>query len=345
VKRSFQMLVNRLTSRDTVSIVTYASGVNIVLEDMNGNKKSRIMDAIQDLEAGGSTAGASGLQMAYDVASDYFIEGGNNRVILATDGDFNVGPSSDSAMANLIEGKKKSGVFLSVMGFGTGNLQNSKMETLASHGNGNYSYINSIQEARKDMVRETGGTLLTIAKDVKIQVEFNPEEVKGYRLIGYENNMLSSKDFNNDKVDAAEIGAGHQATAIYEIIPADSSEDVTGSDLKYQATDAASGGEICTVSVRYKEPEGTNSKLLSFPVNGSIFSEEPSESFRFASAVAEFGLLLRDSKYKGDASLHQVLKLAQGSSDDDLKDEFISLVQMARDGGYRYGDNGDDNGN
>jgi Ca-activated chloride channel homolog len=331
VKRAFLMLTNHLSDRDTVSIVTYASGVHVILEGVKGSRKSRIMDAIEDLESGGSTAGAKGLQTAYEVAEDYFIEGGNNRVILATDGDFNVGPSSDADMVRLIEGKRKSGVFLSVMGFGMGNLKDSKMENMAKNGNGNYAYIDNVQQARKVMVQETGGTLLTIAKDVKLQVEFNPAEVKGYRLIGYENNMLSDADFSNDRVDAGEIGSGHQVTAIYEIIPADSSEEVSGSALKYQSTDQTGGGEICTVSIRYKEPDGNKSNLLTFPVNRSIFTSEPSGSFRFASAVAEFGLLLRDSHYKGDASYRSVLKSAEDVADDDLKEEFIGIVRMAQD--------------
>jgi Ca-activated chloride channel family protein len=330
VQRSFLMLTNRLTSRDTVSIVTYASGVHTILEGVNGSKKARIMDAIEDLEAGGSTAGASGLQTAYEVARDYFIEGGNNRVILATDGDFNVGPSSDEEMVQLISGKRKTGVFLSVMGFGMGNLKDAKMESMAQNGNGNYAYIDGIQEARKVMVHELGGTLLTIAKDVKLQVEFNPAEVKGYRLIGYENNMLADEDFNNDRVDAGEIGAGHQVTALYEIIPADSKEDVSGSTLKYQATEFTSGGELCTVSIRYKDPEESKSRLISLPVKRSIFTKEPSDNFLFASAVAEFGLLLRDSRYMGDASWRSLITRADLSADDDLKEEFIELAERAR---------------
>lgn len=330
VKRAFLMLADRLTSKDTVSIVTYASGVDVKLEGVSGSKTARIMHTIEDLDAGGSTAGASGLQMAYDVAADYFIEGGNNRVILATDGDFNVGPSSDEEMVRLIERKRNSGVFLSVMGFGMGNLKDGKMESMAKNGNGNYAYIDSAQQARKVMVQEMGGTLLTIAKDVKIQVEFNPEQVKGYRLIGYENNMLADADFNNDRVDAGEIGAGHRATALYEIIPADSSESVTGSELKYQSTDLSASGEICTVSIRYKQPDGNKSQLLTFPIRNSIFTSSPSDNFQFASAVAEFGLLLRDSRYKGDARYSAVYKRAEEASDDDLKDDFLQLVELAR---------------
>lgn len=331
VKRAFLMLADRLGSDDTVSIVTYASGVRTVLEGVSGKKKAKIMGAIEDLEAGGSTAGASGLETAYDVAMEHFIDGGNNRVIMATDGDFNVGPSSDDALVNLIEKKRKSSVFLSVLGFGMGNLKDSKLEGMAKNGNGNYAYIDDVTEARKVMVREMGGTLLTVAKDVKIQIEFNPAEVKGYRLIGYENNMLADEDFSNDRVDAGEIGAGHRVTALVEIIPAESSESVSGSNLKYQTTENTGNGEICTVSIRYKQPEGTKSHLMAIPVAGSIHTIEPSDNFLFASAVAEFGLLLRGSNYQGDASYRAVINRARKASDDELKDEFVYLVELARD--------------
>ena len=331
VKRAFRMLAERLSENDTVSIVTYASGVNVVMEGVKGTKKSRVMRAIEDLEAGGSTAGASGLETAYDVAWDHFIEGGNNRVILATDGDFNVGPSSDEEMVRLIEKQRKTGIFLSIMGFGMGNLKDSKMEGMAKNGNGNYAYIDGVQQARKVMVQELGGTLVTVAKDVKIQVEFNPSEVKGYRLIGYENNMLADEDFEDDRVDAGEIGAGHRATALYEIIPADSKEDVKGSELKYQATDNTANGELCTVSIRYKQPDGSKSNLMTVPVKREAYTKEPSGNLRFASAVAEFGLLLRGSKYKGDASWESVIDRAEGAADDDLKEEFVWLAEIAKD--------------
>lgn len=333
VQKSFSMLTDNLTSADRVSIVTYAGSDEVVLEGADGNERKKILRAINDLEAGGSTAGAAGINTAYDIAQKYFIDGGNNRVILATDGDLNVGLSSESELTRLIEEKRESGVFLSVLGFGTGNYKDNRLEALADYGNGNYSYIDSEKEAKKVLVDEMSGTLFTVAKDIKFQLEFNPANVKGYRLIGYENRVMAAEDFNDDTKDAGEIGAGHSVTVLYEIVPADSKMELGESELKYASdSEGVMGDELLTVNIRYKEPEGSESKLLTYPVNKSLYSDKMSADMNFASCVAEFGMLLRNSRYIGDVTYKDVsAQLSRYDySDDDYKDEFIYLVNTMK---------------
>lgn len=333
VQKSFSMLTDNLTAADRVSIVTYAGSDEVVLEGADGNDRKKILRAINDLEAGGSTAGAAGINTAYDIAQKYFIDGGNNRVILATDGDLNVGLSSESELTRLIEEKRESGVFLSVLGFGTGNYKDNRLEALADYGNGNYSYIDSEKEAKKVLVDEMSGTLFTVAKDVKFQLEFNPANVKGYRLIGYENRVMAAEDFNDDTKDAGEIGAGHSVTVLYEIVPADSKMELGESELKYASdSEDVMGDELLTVNIRYKEPEGSESKLLTYPVNKSLYSDKMSADMNFASCVAEFGMLLRNSRYIGDVTYKDVsAQLSKYDySDDDYKDEFIYLVNTMK---------------
>ena len=333
VQKSFSMLTDNLTAADRVSIVTYAGSDEVVLEGADGNDRKKILRAINDLEAGGSTAGAAGINTAYDIAQKYFIDGGNNRVILATDGDLNVGLSSESELTRLIEEKRESGVFLSVLGFGTGNYKDNRLEALADYGNGNYSYIDSEKEAKKVLVDEMSGTLFTVAKDVKFQLEFNPANVKGYRLIGYENRVMAAEDFNDDTKDAGEIGAGHSVTVLYEIVPADSKMELGESELKYASdSEGVMGDELLTVNIRYKEPEGSESKLLTYPVNKSLYSDKMSADMNFASCVTEFGMLLRNSRYIGDVTYKDVsAQLSKYDySDDDYKDEFIYLVNTMK---------------
>ena len=340
LKQAFGLLVNELREQDRVAIVVYAGAAGLVLESTPGSEKDAIMEAIGRLEAGGSTAGGAGLRLAYDVAQRNHIPGGNNRVILATDGDFNVGPSSDAEMIRLIEEKRRQGTFLTVLGFGTGNLKDSKMEKLADHGNGNYAYIDDIMEARKVLVSELGGTLVTVAKDVKLQVEFNPARVAAYRLIGYENRLLAAEDFNDDRKDAGELGAGHSVTALYEIVPVgvESPAEIRGVDpLRYQAPRAAtsaaqSSGELAYVKLRYKAPDGEVSKLLEYPVKDDVVAS-PSADFRFAAAVAAFGMVLRDSEHRGSATIDQVLALAReglGEDREGYRAEFIRLAEKVK---------------
>lgn len=328
VQKSFALLTENLTPQDRVSIVTYAGSDRVVLEGADGNNKEEILEAINSLEAGGSTAGADGINTAYKIAEKYFISGGNNRIVLATDGDLNVGVSSESELTKLVEKKRETGVFLSVLGFGTGNIKDNKMEALADNGNGNYAYIDSVLEAKKVLVEEMGGTLFTVAKDVKLQLEFNPAYIKGYRLIGYENRMLAAEDFEDDTKDAGEIGAGHSVTAIYEIVTVDSPMELSTSDLKYSETSGEENGEMLTVSIRYKEPDGDTSKLLEYPVAESAYSSSMSANLTFASAVVQFGLVLRDSEYKGTATYDSILSSLENYdySSDSYKAEFISLV-------------------
>ncbi len=338
VQKSFTLLTENLTAKDRISIVTYAGEDKVVLEGADGNDQQAVLEAINSLQAGGSTAGADGINTAYDIAEKYFISGGNNRIILATDGDLNVGISSESELTDLVEEKRESGVFLSVLGFGTGNYKDNKMEALADNGNGNYSYIDSELEARKVLVEEMGGTLFTIAKDVKIQVEFNPAYIKGYRLIGYENRALSAEDFEDDTKDAGEIGAGHSVTALYEIVPVDSDMEFSADDLKYSDSEniGEENGELMTVSIRYKEPDGDTSKLLEYPISENIYSEKLTENLRFAAAVAEFGLVLRDSEYKGTATCNTILKMLEDYdyANDMYKSEFVDLVKIMQKQGY-----------
>mgnify|MGYP000815005329 CR=1 FL=1 len=331
VQKAFSMLAENLTEKDRVSIVTYAGYESVVLDGVPGNQTSEIVDALERLEAGGSTAGEAGIRKAYELARKYFIPGGNNRVILATDGDLNVGISSEGELTRLIQEKRESGVNLSVLGVGTGNLKDNKMEALADNGNGNYNYLDSVFEAKKVLVDEMGGTLITVAKDVKIQVEFNPLQVAGYRLIGYENRLLNQEDFHDDTVDAGEIGSGHTVTALYEIIPAKDGESGPEHSLKYQTAGTPTGSrELLTVSLRYKAPNGSKSKLMEHPVQVDTYRETMSENLAFAAAVAEFGMVLRNSENRGNASLEQVLELAEPcvhADSDDYRKEFLSLVQ------------------
>lgn len=338
VQKSFAMLAENLTENDRVSIVTYAGYESVILDGMPGNETAAIVSALDSLEAGGSTAGAAGIEKAYQLAQRHYIPGGNNRVILATDGDLNVGITSEGELTRLIQEKKKSGVHLSVLGVGTGNIKDNKMEALADNGDGNYNYIDSIFEAKKVLVDEMGGTLITVAKDVKIQVEFNPLQVAGYRLVGYENRLLDREDFDDDTVDAGEIGSGHTVTALYEIIPADGGNGKTKSTLKYQTEGTATGtaaasSELLTVSLRYKAPNGDKSRLISHPVDADSYRETMSENLAFAAAVAEFGMVLRDSENRGNATLDSVLELAEPcvhADSDGYRKEFLDLVQTVR---------------
>ncbi len=344
LKQGFRMLVGELRPQDRVAIVVYAGAAGLVLPSTSGSDKETILAAIESLEAGGSTAGGAGIRLAYDVVRENFIRGGNNRVILATDGDFNVGESSDAGMVRLIEDRRREGAFLTVLGFGTGNLKDSKMEKLADHGNGNYAYLDNVLEARKVLVTEMGGTLLTIAKDVKLQLEFNPARVASYRLIGYENRLLAAEDFNDDTKDAGELGAGHTVTAIYEVVPVGArSGVVTGSvdPLRYQdrpdppesaTRRAASSDELLFLKLRYKEPAGQASRLIEHPVRDRV--SRASTDVQFVAAVAGFGMLLRSSEHCGDLTLAEVLDLAaagQGRDREGYRAEFVRLVETTRD--------------
>lgn len=341
LKQAFRLLVNQLSPKDKVSIVTYAGSAGLALPPTNGNEKNKIIAAIDRLDAGGSTAGGEGIKLAYDLAKRTFISSGNNRVILATDGDFNVGVSSDAELVKIIEQYRKEQIFLTILGVGMGNLKDSKMEQLADKGNGNYAYIDNLQEAKKVLVKELGATLFTIAKDVKIQVEFNPTQVQGYRLIGYENRILAAQDFKDDKKDAGELGAGHAVTALYEIIPVGVESDVKFplvDNLKYQQSkvdpNAYKSNELMLVKLRYKEPKAETSQEIQEPViNKGVKLENASNDFKFAASVAEFGMLLRDSQYKSNANFNQVLQLAKEGKDVDLdgyRSEFIRLVETSQ---------------
>ncbi|HEY0461173.1 MAG TPA: VWA domain-containing protein [Pyrinomonadaceae bacterium] len=338
LKQGLKTLVNQLSDRDRVAIVVYAGASGLALPSVSAANKGEILASLDNLAAGGSTNGGQGIRLAYSIAQDNFIANGNNRVILATDGDFNVGLTGDDALVSLIEQKRQSNIFLSVLGFGTGNLNDSMMEKLADKGNGNYAYIDTEEEARKALGQQAAGTLYTIAKDVKIQLEFNPAKVAGYRLIGYENRLLADKDFNDDLKDAGEIGAGHTVTALYEIVPAGQKIENPGVDeLRYgrvEPSDTQFNAELLTVKLRYKEPAGDESKLLTTGLldRDSSF-ENASENLRFASAVAGFGMLLRDSNYKGNASFTNLWQIANSSRGNDLKNyrgEFVELIEKAR---------------
>jgi len=355
VKASMKLLVEQLREQDRVAIVVYAGNAGLVLPSTSGANKQRIKDAIDRLEAGGSTAGGAGIKLAYQVARQNLAKQGNNRVILCTDGDFNVGESSDASLESMIEKERQSGVFLTVLGYGMGNYQDAKMQKLADKGNGNHAYIDGINEARKVLVNEFGGTLFTIAKDVKLQIEFNPFKVQAYRLIGYENRMLNKEDFNNDQKDAGELGSGHTVTALYEIIPVGAKNEFQESvdPLKYQTNPnpgSSEGNEIMTVKFRYKKPDGDQSKLIVHPVIESLLAfNRSSDNFRFAAAVAEFGLLLNKSDFKQQSSYANVTKLAQGALSKDeegYRREFLQLVSKAFSiaGGHAMDDDDEDVG-
>ncbi|MBE5963172.1 MAG: VWA domain-containing protein [Lachnospiraceae bacterium] len=372
VQKAFALLTENLTENDRISIVTYAGADRVVLEGVTGDKKEQIMDAVNSLEASGSTAGSAGIETAYQIAQKNFIANGNNRIILATDGDLNVGITSTSELTNLITQKKETGIYLSVLGFGTGNLKDDKMEALADKGNGNYAYIDSLNEARKVLVEEMGSTLITVAEDVKFQIEFNPNNIKGYRLIGYENRILESQDFDDDTKDAGEIGAGHTVTVLYEIVPCDSEIDLYTPDLKYQSkksggtvdnsrsisdtdqSDTLSAADVdssarnisssdktvitmtpysdeyATLSIRYKKPGELKSSLLTYEIKKSRETATSSASLRFAAAVAEFGMKLRNSRYTQNLTYSDIrAQLHPEDCNDTYKQEFLELLSRA----------------
>ena len=328
VKQSLSLLLNKLGEKDTISIVTYASGTGVALEPTPATDKEKIMAVIDSLRSGGGTAGAGGITLAYEQAEKHKVEG-NNRIILCTDGDFNIGISSSGDLEALITEKREKGIFLSVLGFGMGNYKDSKMELLADKGNGNYAYIDTLREAKKVLVDEMPKTIYTIAKDVKIQVEFNPKYASAYRLIGYENRVLNDEDFENDKKDAGELGAGATVTVLYEIVPANGNET---SGLKYQTSETVDSDELMTVSIRYKKPDSDESTLQTYPIAYQV-SEELSEDFCFASAVAELGMILNKSEYVGSSTYDSVIELAKkglGSDEYAIRGEFLQLVDLLR---------------
>ena len=339
VVSSLKLLVDNLREKDRVAIVTYSGNAGLALPSTQGNDKQKIKEALEKLTAGGSTAGGEGIQLAYKIARQNLITNGNNRIILCTDGDFNVGVSSEKGLEELIGKERKSGVFLTVLAYGMGNYKDNLVQTLAEKGNGNHAYIDNLQEANRVLVNEFGATMHTVAKDVKLQIEFNPEWVQAYRLIGYESRLLEDEDFNNDAKDAGEMGAGHTVTALYEVVPVGVKSNYAGKidDLKYQSTkepvvNKKSSNELLTVKLRYKTPDGEVSKKMEWPLI-DWKGERVSSDFRFASAVAMFGQLLRDSEYKGSASYDQVIGLAKQGLDNDEKGyrrEFIRLVEAAK---------------
>lgn len=355
VQTSMKLLVDQLRPQDKVAMVVYAGSAGLVLPSTKGSEKVTIKNAIDKLQAGGSTAGGAGIQLAYKVAEDNFIKKGNNRLILCTDGDFNVGLSSDDALENMITEKRESGVYLTVLGFGMGNYQDAKMQKLADKGNGNHAYIDNLKEARKVLISQFGGTMFTIAKDVKLQIEFNPSKVQGYRLIGYENRMLAKEDFNDDKKDAGELGSGHTVTALYEIIPVgvDASELKNVDALKYQKPNTKAAGfnnssEVMTVKFRYKKPDGNKSILLQGVVAGNPVAFKSADgNIQLSAAVAQFGMLLRDSEYKGEGGydlVNSLLKTLLENDPEGYKNELVQLVQTAsnlrKGGNYQIDDIG-----
>lgn len=334
-QKAFKMLAENLDENDRISIVTYAGSDTVVLNGVAGSEAYTICEALDSLEASGSTNGSAGLITAYEIAEQQFIKDGNNRVILATDGDLNVGLTSESDLVGLITEEKDSGIFLSVLGFGSDNLKDNKLEALADHGNGNYSYLDSVYEAKKVLVDEMGGTLYTVAKDVKLQIEFNPEQVKGYRQIGYENRALSAEDFADDTVDGGEIGAGHVVTALYEVVPVDSEFDVPEAETKYTSKKQSAdySGELATVNIRYKEPDGDKSTLETAVIKAESGQKEMSHDLSFASAVAVYGMLLTDSAYKGTATYKMVEELAEAGIT--VQTDERNMAQASNDQLYR----------
>jgi Ca-activated chloride channel family protein len=337
--KAMKLLVSQLRAQDRVAMVVYAGSSGLVLPSTPGNQKEKINTALERLQAGGSTAGSAGLKLAYEVAEENFMKEGNNRIILATDGDFNVGPSSNAEMERMIETYRNKGIFISVTGFGMGNYKDDKMEIIADKGNGNYNYIDNLMEAKKVFVNEFSSTLYTIAKDVKIQIEFNPAYVKEYRLVGYENRLLNDEDFDNDKKDAGELGAGHTVTALYEIVPADGKGDQSP-QLKYQQSEVLSKAsvtnELATIKFRYKRPDGDISILMTETIpHTALALAQTSDNFRFSAAVAGFGMLLRNSEFKGNITYDEVLSMARGSKgtdNDGYRTEFIRLVELSNSG-------------
>lgn len=333
LKQSFKILIDQLRPQDRVAIVVYAGAAGQVLASTSGKDKAKISAALDLLEAGGSTAGGAGINLAYKIAKENYIPNGNNRVILATDGDFNVGASSDGEMERLIEQKRNDGIFLTILGFGMGNYKDSKMEKLSNKGNGNYAYIDNIMEAKKIFSEELWGTLFTIAKDVKIQIEFNPSKVKAYRLIGYENRLLNKEDFNDDTKDAGEIGSGHSVTALYEIIPGESGEPLASVDpLTYQDVNIRKSNDLMTLKIRYKDPKGTESKLITSKVSSSDLGKV-SDNFKLAASLAEFGMLLRNSEFKGTATYDEAIRLAKETMGNDpygYRAEYVILLEKTK---------------
>ncbi|MEI6752425.1 MAG: von Willebrand factor type A domain-containing protein [Paludibacter sp.] len=338
VKSSIKLLTNNLRKTDKVAIVVYAGAAGVALESTEGTDKQKIMEAVESLHAGGSTAGGEGIMLAYKIAEKNFIPNGNNRIILCTDGDFNVGISSPDELEKMIESKRKTGVYLTVLGYGMGNYKDNKLQILAEKGNGNHAYIDNIQEANKVLVNEFGSTMYTVAKDVKIQVEFNPAYVNAYRLIGYESRLLNKEDFNDDTKDAGELGSGHTVTALYEIMPVGVKNNFGGVDnLKYQKTTATNSDEasvnsteMLTVKLRYKEPSGTTSEKIEVPVLAGDINKKPTADFQFIAAVAMFGQLLRKSDFKGNATYAKVIELANngiGTDAHGYRREFVRLVE------------------
>ena len=332
-QKAFNLLQEELTDKDTVSIVTYAGTSEVALEGAKGSEHDKIREAIDGLEAWGSTNGEGGILKAYEIAEKYFIKGGNNRVLLATDGDLNVGVSSEAGLISLVEEKKESGVFLSCLGFGSGNYQDDKMEALADHGNGNYSYIDCSREAERVLRDEFFSTLFTVAKDVKFQVEFNPSQVKGYRLIGYENRKMAAEDFADDSKDGGEVGSGQCVTVLYEVVTADSAYEIPEVESRYNTEDAAGNGsdELLTVSIRYKEPDESTSKLLSYPIGRDQISAEMDDDTSWAAGIAQFGMLMRDSSFAGTSDLESIrdrLKKDPRIMSDDFRAEFLYMLDM-----------------
>ncbi|MCL2153417.1 MAG: VWA domain-containing protein [Oscillospiraceae bacterium] len=331
VRESMKLMFENLGKNDIISIVTYAGSDKIVADSIRGSERTRLIRLIDSLRAGGSTAGAQGIRSAYELAGKNYIEGGNNRIILATDGDFNVGESSVDSLVRLIEGNRDRGIFISVLGFGMDNLKDDMMKSIASNGNGNYAYIDTLQEAKKVLVDEFDSTMFTIAKDVKLQIEFNPEMVSSYRLIGYDTRRLENEDFNNDLKDAGDIGSGHNVTAFYELIPVDVEKDELVDPLKYSQNVTTGSADFFTVKIRYKEPDGDVSMLTELVVDSKVIGKSESTNFMFASAVAEFGLIITNSDYKAAASLSSVTSRARSGQGDDvyaLRKEFLDLVKI-----------------
>ncbi len=327
IKKAFSLVIENMSENDRISVVTYASSNKTLMDGGRIQDKDKILEILSTLEAGGSTNGSGGIEAAYELAEEHFIEGGINRVILATDGDLNVGITSESELKKLIEEKREGGVFLSVLGVGTGNIKDNKMETLADNGNGNYSYVDSVNEAKRVLIEEKGATFFTVAKDVKFQVEFNPDTVKGYRLIGYENRMLNNSDFTDDTKDAGELGAGHSVTVLYEIALTGSAQEVKEYDLEFSSQTGTGSTDICKISTRYKPIGSEASVQEDTAVPKEKLEEAVSSDFNLAAAVAEFGMILRNSEYKGTADYDSVLELAAQSGEED----FIELVEKAKD--------------